>query len=143
MSDTTASARPAAGASGAPGASGSSSAPVVSRRAWQALIVLLAGMFIALLDTTIVNVALPTIRTSLDASESTLSWIISGYALAFGLALIPAGRLGDRYGHKWVFVTGIALFTLASLACGVAQDDLQLVIARVVQGSPAACSCPR
>ncbi len=134
MSDTTASARPAAGASGAPGASGSSSAPVVSRRAWQALIVLLAGMFIALLDTTIVNVALPTIRTSLDASESTLSWIISGYALAFGLALIPAGRLGDRYGHKWVFVTGIALFTLASLACGVAQDDLQLVIARVVQG---------
>jgi MFS family permease len=134
MSDTTASARPASGGSGAPGASGSSAAPVVSRRAWQALIVLLAGMFIALLDTTIVNVALPTIRTSLDASESTLSWIISGYALAFGLALIPAGRLGDRYGHKWVFVTGIALFTLASLACGVAQDDLQLVIARVVQG---------
>jgi MFS family permease len=134
MSDTTASARPASGGSGAPGASGSGSAPVVSRRAWQALIVLLAGMFIALLDTTIVNVALPTIRTSLDASESTLSWIISGYALAFGLALIPAGRLGDRYGHKWVFVTGIALFTLASLACGVAQDDLQLVIARVVQG---------
>ncbi|MBF4622941.1 MFS transporter [Clavibacter sp. VKM Ac-2872] len=136
MSDTTASARPAAGVTGASGApdSGRPSAPVVSRRAWQALIVLLAGMFIALLDTTIVNVALPTIRTSLDASESTLSWIISGYALAFGLALIPAGRLGDRYGHKWVFVTGIALFTLASLACGVAQDDLQLVIARVVQG---------
>ncbi|AJW78034.1 MFS transporter [Clavibacter michiganensis] len=128
MSDTTASARPAKGGDAAP------AAPVVSRRAWQALIVLLAGMFIALLDTTIVNVALPTIRTSLDASESTLSWIISGYALAFGLALIPAGRLGDRYGHKWVFVTGIALFTLASLACGVAQDDLQLVIARVVQG---------
>jgi MFS family permease len=133
MSDTTASARPAPGGSDAPDA-GRPDAPVVSRRAWQALIVLLAGMFIALLDTTIVNVALPTIRTSLDASESTLSWIISGYALAFGLALIPAGRLGDRYGHKWVFVTGIALFTLASLACGVAQDDLQLVIARVVQG---------
>jgi MFS family permease len=134
MSDTTASARPAPGGTGAPGDAGRPAAPVVSRRAWQALIVLLAGMFIALLDTTIVNVALPTIRTSLDASESTLSWIISGYALAFGLALIPAGRLGDRYGHKWVFVTGIALFTLASLACGVAQDDLQLVIARVVQG---------
>jgi MFS family permease len=133
MSETTASARPAPGGADAPDA-GRPDAPVVSRRAWQALIVLLAGMFIALLDTTIVNVALPTIRTSLDASESTLSWIISGYALAFGLALIPAGRLGDRYGHKWVFVTGIALFTLASLACGVAQDDLQLVIARVVQG---------
>jgi EmrB/QacA subfamily drug resistance transporter len=106
----------------------------IPRHAWQALIVLLAGMFMALLDTTIVNVALPTIRTSLDASEATLSWIISGYALAFGLALIPAGRLGDRIGHKWVFFTGLLLFTLASLACGLAQNDLQLIIARVVQG---------
>jgi MFS family permease len=106
----------------------------VPRRAWQALIVLLAGMFIALLDTTIVNVALPSIRTSIDASEATLSWIISGYALAFGLALIPAGRIGDRIGHKWVFFFGIALFTVASLACGLAQSDTQLVVARVVQG---------
>jgi EmrB/QacA subfamily drug resistance transporter len=109
-------------------------APAIPKRAWQALIVLLAGMFIALLDTTIVNVALPSIRTSLDASEATLSWIISGYALAFGLLLIPAGRLGDRIGHKWVFFTGLALFTVASLACGLAQNDLQLIIARVVQG---------
>ncbi|GEP26874.1 MULTISPECIES: MFS transporter [Cryobacterium] len=109
-------------------------APIVSRRAWQSLIVLLAGMFMALLDTTIVNVALPSIRTSLDASEATLSWIISGYALAFGLALIPAGRVGDRYGHKWVFFSGLALFTVASLACGLAQNDLQLIIARVIQG---------
>ncbi|TFC05556.1 DHA2 family efflux MFS transporter permease subunit [Cryobacterium adonitolivorans] len=108
--------------------------PAVSRRAWQALIVLMSGMFMALLDTTIVNVALPSIRTSLDASEATLSWIISGYALAFGLALIPAGRIGDRIGHKWVFFTGLALFTVASLACGLAQNDLQLIIARVVQG---------
>ena len=106
----------------------------VSRRAWQALIVLLAGMFMALLDTTIVNVALPTIQTSLNASEATLSWIISGYALAFGLALIPAGRVGDRIGHKWVFFTGLALFTAASLACGLAQNELQLIIARVAQG---------
>ncbi len=109
-------------------------APVASRRAWQALIVLLAGMCIALLDTTIVNVALPSIRTSIDASEATLSWIISGYALAFGLALIPAGKIGDRIGHKWVFFTGIVLFTLASLACGLSQNDLQLVASRVVQG---------
>jgi EmrB/QacA subfamily drug resistance transporter len=108
--------------------------PAISRRAWQALVVLLAAMFMALLDTTIVNVALPSIQTSLDASEATLSWIISGYALAFGLALIPAGRIGDRVGHKWVFFTGLALFTLASLACGLAQNDLQLIIARVVQG---------
>ena len=118
----------------APAAAGGPPSPVVPRRTWQALIVLLAGMFIALLDTTIVNVALPTIRTSLDASESTLSWIISGYALAFGLALIPAGRIGDRIGHKWVFFTGIALFTLASAACGLAQSDTQLVVFRVVQG---------
>jgi EmrB/QacA subfamily drug resistance transporter len=107
---------------------------VVTRRAWQALIVLLAGMFMALLDTTIVNVALPTIQSTLDAGEATLSWIISGYALAFGLVLIPAGRLGDRVGHKWVFFAGLALFTAASLACGLAQNDVQLVIARVVQG---------
>ncbi|ANP71473.1 DHA2 family efflux MFS transporter permease subunit [Cryobacterium arcticum] len=111
-----------------------SPAPVVSRRAWQALIVLLAGMFMALLDTTIVNVALPSIQTSLTASEATLSWIISGYALAFGLALIPAGRIGDRIGHKWVFFTGLALFTVASLACGLAQNELQLIVARVLQG---------
>lgn len=105
-----------------------------SGRAWRALGVLLIGMFMSLLDATIVNVALPTIRTSLTASEATLSWIISGYALAFGLALIPAGRLGDRYGHKWVFITGLALFTVASLACGLAQDGMQLIVARVIQG---------
>jgi len=108
--------------------------PIVPRQTWQALAVLLAAMFMALLDTTIVNVALTPIRTSLDASNSTLSWIISGYALAFGLALIPAGRLGDRLGHKWVFFSGLALFTIASLACGFAQNDVQLIISRVVQG---------
>lgn len=108
--------------------------PTVPRSAWNALVVLMAGMFMALLDTTIVNVALPTIQVSLEASEATLSWIISGYALAFGIALIPAGRIGDRVGHKWVFFTGLLLFTVASLFCGLAQDSLQLVVARVVQG---------
>jgi len=131
LDDRTGSPAPRRAAPGpfAPGPDGS-----VPRRSWQALVVLLAGMCIALLDTTIVNVALPTIRTSLEASEATLSWIISGYALAFGLALIPAGRVGDRFGHKWVFFSGIALFTLASAACGIAQSDTQLVIFRVVQG---------
>src|SRR6188768_3083878 len=108
---------------------------VTSKRAWLAMSVLLAGMFMALLDTTIVNVALPTIQQSLDANEATLSWIISGYALAFGLMLIPAGRFGDRYGHKWVFFTGLAIFTAASLACGLATDSFQLIVARVVQGA--------
>jgi len=126
MSSPTAAAAKASATTAAP--------PAVPRQAWQALIVLLLGMFIALLDTTIVNVALPSIRNDLDASEATLSWIISGYALAFGLALIPAGRIGDRIGHKWVFFTGITLFTIASLACALASDGTHLVIARIVQG---------
>jgi EmrB/QacA subfamily drug resistance transporter len=104
------------------------------RRNWFALAVLLVGAFMALLDTTIVNVAIPAIRTSLAASNATLSWIVSGYALAFGLALIPAGRVGDRLGHKWVFIAGLSLFTVASLACGLAHRDIELIAARVVQG---------
>lgn len=104
------------------------------RRSWLALAVLLLGVSMALLDTTIVNVALPTIRTSLDASEATLSWIVSGYALAYGLALIPAGRVGDRVGHKWVFMAGLTGFTLASLWCGLASGGTELIVARVAQG---------
>jgi EmrB/QacA subfamily drug resistance transporter len=107
---------------------------VSEKRAWASLAVLLVGLFMSLLDTTIVNVALPTIRDSINANEATLAWIISGYALAFGLVLIPAGRVGDRVGHKWVFFTGLALFTAASLFAGVAQDSTQLIVARVLQG---------
>src|SRR3978361_600753 len=107
---------------------------VTPRRAWIAFAVILVGAAMSLIDATIVNVALPTIRQSLGASEATLSWIISGYALAFGLALIPAGRIGDRYGHKWVFFAGLSLFTVASLACGLSQDSAQLIVSRVVQG---------
>lgn len=106
----------------------------ITARPWLALAVLIVGVAMALIDTTIVNVALPTIRTSLDASEATLSWIISGYALAYGLVLIPAGRIGDRIGHKWVFLFGLTVFTAASIACGLATDDVHLIIARVVQG---------
>ncbi len=105
-----------------------------TRRAWFALAVLILGVAMGMLDTTIVNVALPTIRTSIGATEATLSWIISGYALAYGLVLIPSGRIGDRIGHKWVFVVGLTGFTLASLACGLAQGGTALVIARVAQG---------
>ena len=90
------------------------------RQRYMAIATIAIGLTMAVLDGAIANVALPTIRTSLAASEATLSWIISGYALAFGLALIPAGRVGDRIGHKWVFFTGIALFTLAS------KDGVQL-----------------
>ena len=104
------------------------------RKSWLALAVILAGMFMALVDATIVNVALPSMRTSLKATDSTLSWVISGYALTFGLALIPSGRVGDRIGHKWVFITGIALFTIASAYCGFAANDFDIIVGRVLQG---------
>jgi EmrB/QacA subfamily drug resistance transporter len=107
---------------------------VSDKRAWASLAVLLVGLFMSLLDTTIVNVALQAIRTSIKADESTLAWIISGYALAFGLVLIPAGRIGDRIGHKWVFFTGLAIFTLASLGAGLSHNSTELIIARVIQG---------
>ena len=87
-----------------------------------------------LLDTTIVNVALPSIRTTLRASPAGLEWIVSGYALAYGLMLVPAGRIGDRIGHRRQFIAGLALFTLASVACGASRSQPEIIAARVVQG---------
>ncbi|MFF4170745.1 MFS transporter [Streptomyces sp. NPDC001744] len=101
---------------------------------WKALAVCLVAGFMTLLDVSIVNVALPSIRTGLDTPESDLQWVLSGYALAFGLLLIPAGRLGDARGRRSVFMAGLALFTLASASCGAAQTSLWLVISRLVQG---------
>lgn len=101
---------------------------------WRAVAVVMVGAFMALLDTTIVNVALPTIRTSLHASPASLEWIVSGYALAYGLVLVPAGRIGDLIGHKRQFIAGLALFTLASVACGVSRGSGEIIAARVVQG---------
>ncbi|HXF19886.1 MAG TPA: MFS transporter [Streptosporangiaceae bacterium] len=101
---------------------------------WRAVSIVLVGAFMALLDTTIVNVALPSIRTGLHASSASLEWIVAGYALAYGLALVPAGRAGDRFGHKPMFLAGLTLFTLASVACGIAQHPDQLVAARIAAG---------
>ncbi|MGW7357104.1 MFS transporter [Streptomyces sp. NPDC054802] len=101
---------------------------------WQALAVCLMAGFMTLLDVSIVNVALPSIREGLDAPESVLQWVLSGYALAFGLMLVPAGRLGDARGRRAVFMLGLVLFTLASAACGAAQSGTWLVVARVAQG---------
>jgi EmrB/QacA subfamily drug resistance transporter len=101
---------------------------------WRAVAVVLVGAFMALLDTTIVNVALPSIRTALGASPASLEWIVSGYALAYGLMLVPAGRVGDRIGHKRQFIAGLALFTLASVGCGVSRTPGEIIAARVVQG---------
>jgi len=101
---------------------------------WIALIVLCLGSLMIVLDSTIVNVALPSIRKDLGFSQTSLAWIVNGYLLTFGGFLLLGGRLGDLYGHRRLFLSGIALFTLASLACGSATSQGVLVGARVVQG---------
>src|ERR1700685_4028954 len=103
-------------------------------QAWRPVAVVLVGAFMALLDTTIVNVALPTIRSGLHASPASLEWVVSGYALAYGLALVPAGRAGDRFGHKPMFLLGLTVFVLASVACGLSQSAAEIVAGRIVQG---------
>jgi EmrB/QacA subfamily drug resistance transporter len=104
------------------------------RTRWFALIVLCLGTLMIVLDSTIVNVALPSIRADLGFSETSLAWIVNAYLLTFGGFLLLAGRLGDLFGHRRLFLAGIALFTLASLACGLANSQGLLVAARAVQG---------
>jgi EmrB/QacA subfamily drug resistance transporter len=104
------------------------------RNRWLALIVLCLGTLMIVLDTTIVNVALPSIRTDLGFSQTSLAWVVNAYLLTFGGFLLLGGRLGDLYGHRRLFVSGITLFTLASLACGLANSQGLLETARAVQG---------
>ena len=99
-----------------------------------ALIVLCLGVLMIVLDTTIVNVALPSIAADLGFSETSLVWVVNAYMLTFGGCLLLGGRLGDLYGHRKLFLGGITLFTLASLACGMANSQFLLVGARAVQG---------
>lgn len=110
---------------------------------WAALPVLLAGAFMVVLDFFIVNVALPSIATDLSASESSLEWVIAGYGLTFAAFLITAGRLGDDLGRRRVYAIGLALFTIASAACGLAPSPTTLVLARVAQGIAAAVVMPQ
>jgi EmrB/QacA subfamily drug resistance transporter len=105
-----------------------------SRNRWFALYVLCAGTLMIVLDTTIVNVALPSIRSDLGFSQTSLAWVVNAYMLTFGGFLLLGGRLGDLYGHRRLFLAGITLFTLASLACGLATSQAVLVTARAVQG---------
>src|SRR5256885_15254251 len=103
-------------------------------RRWWALMVLCLGVLMIVLDTTIVNVALPSIRTDLGFTETSLVWVVNAYMLTFGGFLLLGGRLGDFYGHRRLFLVGLALFTLASLACGLAGSQAMLIVARAVQG---------
>src|SRR3954465_4065772 len=101
---------------------------------WLALVVLCAGMLMVILDQTIVNVALPAIQTDLGFSPSGLGWVGNAYLIAFGGLLLLAGRLGDLIGRRSVFLAGLAVFTLASLACGIAQTQEMLGGPRFLQG---------
>lgn len=104
------------------------------RQRWIALYVLCIGMLMIVLDATVVNVALPTIQDDLGFSDSSLAWVVNAYLIAFGGLLLLAGRLGDLLGRRSVFLVGLAIFSLASLACGLAQSQEVLVIARFLQG---------
>lgn len=104
------------------------------RKRWLALIVLCLGDLMIVLDSTIVNVALPSIRTDLGFSETSLAWVVNAYLLTFGGFLLLGGRLGDLFGRRRLFLIGITLFTLASLGCGVANSQTLLIGARAVQG---------
>ena len=113
-------------------------APPSDRRRWIALFVVCLGQLMIILDTTIVNVALPSIQADLGFSQSSLTWVVDGYLITFGSLLLLAGRLGDLFGRKRVFLAGIAAFVVASLLCGLAPTGTTLVIARFVQGAAAA-----
>jgi EmrB/QacA subfamily drug resistance transporter len=105
-----------------------------SRTRWLALLVLCLGDLMIVLDVTVVGVALPSIRTDLGFSESSLAWVVNAYLIVFGGFLLLGGRLGDLFGHRRLFLIGIGLFTLASLACGLASSQAMLVGARAIQG---------
>jgi MFS family permease len=114
-----------------------------ARGRWLMLIVLLAGQFMALLDITIVNVAMPTIGRTLHASGAELQLVVAGYTVSYAMMLITGARLGDLYGRRRVFLAGVAVFTLASLTCGIAPGIGVLIGARFVQGAGAAAMMPQ
>ncbi|HEX8858193.1 MAG TPA: MFS transporter [Actinomycetes bacterium] len=113
------------------------------RRRWLMLAVLITGQFMALLDVTIVNVAIPTIHAKLHASGSAIQLVVAGYTITYAMLLITGARLGDLRGHRNVFLFGMATFTAASLACGLAPGTGALIGARFVQGAGAALMVPQ
>src|SRR5262249_32952290 len=107
---------------------------------WLALLVLCAGMLMVILDQTIVNVALPAIQSDLGFSQSGLAWVVNAYLIAFGGLLLLAGRLGDLIGRRRIFIAGLAVFTAASLLCGLSTSREMLIAARFLQGAGGAMS---
>ncbi len=107
---------------------------LTDRARWTALVVLCLGALMIVLDSTIVNVALPSIRADLGFSQTTLVWVVNAYMLTFSGFLLLGGRLGDIFGHRRMFLIGLFIFTLASLACGFAQSQFVLIAARAIQG---------
>src|SRR6266849_4395866 len=110
---------------------------------WLVLVVLTTGFFMILLDTTIVNVAIPAMSTGLNASLDEILWVLNAYVLVYAVLLITAGRLGDLFGQRILFVIGLAVFTLASALCGLAQNSTELIAARIVQGIGGALLTPQ
>src|SRR3989442_6462138 len=110
---------------------------------WLALAVLALGLFMTLLDLTIVNVAIPSIVDDLHASLDQILWVLNGYSLAYAVLLITSGRLGDIFGPRNMFAAGIVVFTVASAFSGLAQDPTQLILARGLQGIGAAIIAPQ
>ncbi len=111
-------------------------------RKWWTLAAVSFGLFMIMLDNTIVNVALPTLQRSLHLKISELEWVVTGYALTFGALMLTGGKLADLFGRRLIFVVGLAIFTASSLACGLAGSASVLIAARVVQGVGAALMNP-
>src|SRR5688500_7100326 len=124
----------------AQGSSGSQ--PLTSSVLGVAIVAITGMQLMSTLDGTIVIVALPRIQSDLDMSDAAKSWVVTAYVLAFGGLLLLGGRIGDAIGHKRAFLSGVGVFTLASLVCGLATDGTTLVIARAVQGTGAAVAAP-
>src|SRR5881227_923941 len=110
---------------------------------WLALAVLALGLFMTLLDLTIVNVAIPSIVDDLHASLDQILWVLNGYSLMYAVLLITSGRLGDIFGPRNMFAAGIVVFTIASAFSGLAQDPTQLILARALQGLGSAVLAPQ
>jgi EmrB/QacA subfamily drug resistance transporter len=112
-------------------------------RRWPALLICLVAGFMTLLDVSIVTVALPSMERGLHMSPTEISWAVAGYALAFGLTLVPAGRLGDEYGRRKLFLIGLSLFALTAVICGAAPNGMVLVVGRLLRGISAGMLAPQ